>query len=100
MNGSEGSKVSEKLSGWAFISATGRCFALNYLDLDNFKPVNDTLGHQLGDELLRQLAMRIREVLRQDDLLARHGCHYVQGYYIGLPVSVEQAAETSFTKAY
>lgn len=47
--------------------------ALIYLDLDNFKLVNDTLGHQLGDELLRQLALRIREALRQDDLLARMG---------------------------
>ena len=47
--------------------------ALIYLDLDNFKVVNDTLGHQAGDELLRQLAMRIKEVLRQDDLLARMG---------------------------
>ncbi len=47
--------------------------ALIYLDLDNFKLVNDTLGHQAGDELLRQLAQRIREVLRQNDLLARMG---------------------------
>ncbi|WP_337867340.1 EAL domain-containing protein [Meiothermus sp.] len=47
--------------------------ALIYLDLDNFKVVNDTLGHQVGDELLRQIALRIKEVLRQDDLLARMG---------------------------
>ncbi len=47
--------------------------ALIYLDLDNFKVVNDTLGHQAGDELLRQIALRIREVLRQGDLLARMG---------------------------
>ncbi|GIW23803.1 bifunctional diguanylate cyclase/phosphodiesterase [Meiothermus sp.] len=47
--------------------------ALIYLDLDNFKVVNDTLGHQAGDELLRQIAQRIKEVLRQGDLLARMG---------------------------
>jgi diguanylate cyclase (GGDEF)-like protein/PAS domain S-box-containing protein len=47
--------------------------ALIYLDLDNFKVVNDTLGHQAGDELLRQIALRIKEVLRQGDLLARMG---------------------------
>jgi len=47
--------------------------ALIYLDLDNFKLVNDTLGHQAGDELLRQLALRIKKVLREDDLLARMG---------------------------
>ncbi|WP_233498258.1 bifunctional diguanylate cyclase/phosphodiesterase [Meiothermus sp. QL-1] len=47
--------------------------ALIYLDLDNFKLVNDTLGHPAGDELLCQLAQRIREVLRQNDLLVRMG---------------------------
>lgn len=47
--------------------------ALIYLDLDDFKVVNDTLGHQVGDELLRQIAQRIKEVLRQGDLLARMG---------------------------
>ncbi len=47
--------------------------ALIYLDLDDFKVVNDTLGHQAGDELLRQIALRIKDVLRQGDLLARMG---------------------------
>ncbi|MBK8793476.1 MAG: EAL domain-containing protein [Holophaga sp.] len=45
--------------------------ALLYLDLDNFKRINDTLGHALGDDLLKVVASRIADVLRPTDLLAR-----------------------------
>jgi diguanylate cyclase (GGDEF)-like protein len=45
--------------------------ALLYLDLDNFKRINDTLGHALGDDLLKVVAVRIGEVLRPSDVLAR-----------------------------
>lgn len=47
--------------------------AICYLDLDNFKPVNDSFGHNTGDQLLIQLADRIRDCLRADDIVARLG---------------------------
>lgn len=47
--------------------------AVMYFDLDGFKAVNDTLGHEAGDELLLQVAARMRAVLREGDLLARLG---------------------------
>ena len=44
-----------------------------YIDLDEFKPVNDAFGHDAGDELLIEMGRRMREVLREEDTLARLG---------------------------
>jgi diguanylate cyclase (GGDEF)-like protein len=48
-----------------------RSVAVMFLDLDHFKDVNDSFGHRVGDELLKDLARRIRATLRQSDLLVR-----------------------------
>ncbi len=45
--------------------------AVLYIDLDHFKDVNDTLGHPVGDELIRNVTRRITHTLRSDDLVAR-----------------------------
>ena len=48
-------------------------FAVLYLDLDKFKPVNDTFGHPVGDLLLQQVAQRLKSCTRETDLVARLG---------------------------
>ena len=51
----------------------GRSLAVAFIDLDGFKPINDTYGHHLGNDLLVEVAQRIKAVLRPGDCLARMG---------------------------
>ncbi|MCW8998353.1 MAG: EAL domain-containing protein, partial [Kangiellaceae bacterium] len=51
----------------------GERFGLMYVDLDNFKSVNDSLGHDVGDQLLKVVANRLKETCRDIDLVARLG---------------------------
>ena len=54
-------------------SRRGETMALLCLDLDRFKPVNDTYGHATGDALLKQVSLRLRECVREVDVVARLG---------------------------
>jgi diguanylate cyclase (GGDEF)-like protein len=62
-------RVSLRLAG----GRNNEAFALYFLDLDYFKQVNDTLGHPAGDALLFEVASRLRQAVRDTDILARFG---------------------------
>ncbi len=51
----------------------GTYVAVVFIDLDKFKPVNDLYGHDAGDETLKEIVRRARQVLRQEDVIARYG---------------------------
>jgi diguanylate cyclase (GGDEF)-like protein len=82
----------------------GRCrrhderFALMFLDLDHFKEINDSLGHEAGDDLLQACSERIAGAVRADDMVARFGGDEFVILVSDLsdPVAAEQAAERLF----
>ena len=57
----------------AHAQRTGESFTMFYMDLDSFKEVNDTYGHTAGDEVLREVALRMTQQVRGEDLLVRLG---------------------------
>jgi two-component system cell cycle response regulator len=62
--------IQEKLS---YAKAFDTMFAILFLDLDHFKNINDTLGHQAGDQLLKNVVTRLKAVLSGNDFIARMG---------------------------
>ena len=65
--------------------------AVILVDIDHFKQINDTLGHDVGDQVLRDIAAVLRESTRSEDLVARYGG---EEFIIALPsATIEQAAE-------
>ncbi|HEY8023517.1 MAG TPA: diguanylate cyclase [Burkholderiaceae bacterium] len=67
-------QLQEKLDmAIAYAKRSGKRVAVMFIDLDGFKAVNDTLGHQAGDELLKVVAQRLRQATRSSDLVARLG---------------------------
>ncbi|WP_319584522.1 diguanylate cyclase domain-containing protein [uncultured Pseudodesulfovibrio sp.] len=73
----------------------GTMVAVLFVDLDNFKHINDTHGHQTGDELLRQVAQRLQQRTRESDTLARLGG---DEFGILLPGITDQEGALSFTR--
>ncbi|MBS0507384.1 MAG: EAL domain-containing protein, partial [Proteobacteria bacterium] len=68
------------------------CGALLMLDLDNFKQINETLGHDMGDRLLQAVAERLRGCVPEDDTLARHGGDEFVVVLKGLGATPQEAA--------
>jgi diguanylate cyclase (GGDEF)-like protein len=67
-------RFDEKLTEYTLLSRrTGRPFALLLIDADHFKRINDTHGHAVGDDVLKQLAALIQSSLRTTDFVARYG---------------------------
>jgi diguanylate cyclase (GGDEF)-like protein len=74
----------------ARLQRTGEACALLLIDLDRFKPVNDTLGHPIGDALLAKVADRLRSIVKPADTVARIG----GDEFIILQTGIKEAADT------
>jgi len=62
-----------QLEAWIAPGAAEQPFALAMFDIDDFKKINDTHGHQMGDRVLQGVAQTMRQLIRDNDVLARYG---------------------------
>lgn len=76
---------------WARLSRHGGCLSVIMADLDHFKEVNDRFGHPAGDEVLRQVAQRLRGGCRGSDTPARYGGE--EFVVVAPEITVQAAAE-------
>ena len=74
-------------------SRSKQAVALLFLDLDNFKDLNDTRGHEVGDQLLKQVAQRLKGCIREGDTVARLGGDEFIILLEGIGETEEQAAD-------
>ena len=79
----------------AKIQRNGTLLSIGLLDVDNFKKLNDTLGHQTGDEALKFLARRVGECLRPIDVVARYGG---EEFVVMLPETDVDEAQQALTR--
>ncbi|MBU1691068.1 MAG: EAL domain-containing protein [Gammaproteobacteria bacterium] len=79
----------------AATARSGHCGAILFLDMDNFKTLNDTRGHDVGDLLLVEVAQRLHACLRGDDMVARLGGDEFVMLLENLSGEVEEAAAQS-----
>lgn len=77
------------------ISTEGNTFSAILIDLDDFKSINDTLGHDVGDEALQATVRLLKSCIRSNDFVARYGG---DEFYIILDVSDEDVLEESVTR--
>ncbi|MBK6852571.1 MAG: GGDEF domain-containing protein [Burkholderiales bacterium] len=73
----------------------GHALAVALLDIDNFKKLNDSLGHQAGDAALQFLSRRVGELLRPNDTLARYGG---EEFVVLLPATTTDEAQQALTR--
>jgi diguanylate cyclase (GGDEF)-like protein len=64
-------ELSKKLL--ALAKREGKEIAVVFLDLSGFKKINDTFGHEAGDQILKEVSTRLKRVLRENDVIARFG---------------------------